>query len=308
MGKSAFDFLEVSLAHTGMPMEYKQVVRAGAVRQCRREPLHAHKKLDQTRCRICMSARGAAGLWLLCLALLSFPLSAQSSAFSKGEDLFRQNQPEQAIPFLKDAIKEGNSPKAYTYLALAYYQTGNFTESLNVCSAGMEAPGTNKKILAYNAGNTAFAMDDYANAESWYSRAIAADGQYAAPVLNRANARLRAGKIKECIEDYKHYLELSPQDAQYEQIKILIGVLNDEQLRRGAEEQSKIVEEKRIKEEETRIVAEEARLAAQREAAEAERRRRLFEDVAASLQNTESQNMSAGAEDTVDYGYESELE
>jgi len=48
---------------------------------------------------------------------------------------------------------------------------------------------------------------------------------------------------------------------------------------------------------------------AERQAAEeAERRKRLLEDVAASLQDSESQNMSAGAEGTVDYGYESELE
>ena len=58
----------------------------------------------------------------------------------------------------------------------------------------------------------------------------------------------------------------------------------------------------------------EAALKAQREESakkaeeDAARRRKLLEDVAASLQNSETSNMTAGAEGTVDYGYESELE
>ena len=52
-----------------------------------------------------------------------------------------------------------------------------------------------------------------------------------------------------------------------------------------------------------------ARAEAERIAAEeAARRRKLLEDVAASLQNTETENMSAGAEGTVEYDYETELE
>ena len=47
---------------------------------------------------------------------------------------------------------------------------------------------------------------------------------------------------------------------------------------------------------------------AARKAAEEERRRKLLEEVANSLQQTDSTNMSAGAEDVIDYDYESELE
>ena len=41
---------------------------------------------------------------------------------------------------------------------------------------------------------------------------------------------------------------------------------------------------------------------------EAERRRKLLEDVANSLQNTDSTNMTSGTEDLIDYDYESELD
>ena len=48
--------------------------------------------------------------------------------------------------------------------------------------------------------------------------------------------------------------------------------------------------------------------AAKKAEEDAARRRKLLEDVAASLQNSGSSNMNAGAEGTIDYGYETELE
>ena len=54
--------------------------------------------------------------------------------------------------------------------------------------------------------------------------------------------------------------------------------------------------------------AEQDALEAERKAAEDERRRKLLEDVANSLQQTDTTNMTAGAEDVLDYDYESELE
>lgn len=71
-------------------------------------------------------------------------------------------------------------------------------------------------------------------------------------------------------------------------------------------EQERVAEEQRIareKAEEELRKAEEERLAA-----EAERRRKLLEDVANSLHNSESSSMSSGAEDLIDYDQESELD
>ena len=350
-----------------------------------------------------------------CFSFLIFAFSvfAQNDDFLQGENLFKENRVEEAVPFLKSAISTGKFPKAYNYLALCYEKMGLLKESLEVCTEGMKISGTDKKVLAFNAGNVCFAMEDFYSAEKWYSLAIAANRLYAPPVLNRANAELKQEKYIASLEDYKLYLDLSPNDRQKPEIEQLISLL--EGFKKA--EEDRLAEEKRLKEEaalihaaqeqqifaeqqaaaqkqiqdgkdtaaeweakmaeqqalleqqraeieriskekqlveeqaaaekkardedkaaelEAKMAEQEARLEQQRaeiermlqeqkayqEAAlkaqreesakkaeeDAARRRKLLEDVAASLQNSETSNMTAGAEGTVDYGYESELE
>ena len=216
----------------------------------------------------------------------------------------------------------------------------------------MLATGTNKKIIAYDAGNICFKMEDYENAEKWYTMAITADSTYSPAILNRAQSRLKLGRYADSREDYIRYQELAPTNPQYQEIQLLIALLDTEVERIAKEEEAAKAEAQRIQienarieaenarieaarveaervaaekaaaekeaeearqrakqaEEEARIAAEKAAEAERKEKEEAERRRRLLEDVAASLQDSETQNMSAGAEGTVDYGYESELE
>ncbi|MBO4320292.1 MAG: tetratricopeptide repeat protein [Treponema sp.] len=277
---------------------------------------------------------------------------AENINFTKGEEFFRQNEPAKAIPLLEKAITEGGNPRAYIYLALAYYQLEQYPAALEVCNKGMLATGTNKKILAYDAGNICFKMEDYENAEKWYTMAITADSTYAPAVLNRAQSRLKLARYADSREDYIRYQELAPTNPQYQEIQLLIALLDTEVERIAKEEEAAKAEAQRIQienarieaenarieaarveaervaaekaaaekeaeeararakqaEEEARIAAEKAAEAERKEKEEAERRRRLLEDVAASLQDSETQNMSAGAEGTVDYGYESELE
>lgn len=284
------------------------------------------------------------------VAIAGMSAFAQNTNFTKGEELFRKNEPAKAIPFLETSITEGGNPRAYIYLALAYYQLERYPEALEVCNKGMLATGTNKKIIAYNAGNIAFKMENYSAAEKWYTMALSADTTYSPAILNRAQSLLKQGKYKESRNDYIRYQELQPDNPQYSEIQVIIGLL-DEEVEKIAKEEEKIrVEEARIQAENARIEAENARVAAEKAAAEeaarvqaeraaeqarvqaaiaeaearaaaekaaeaeriaaeeAERKRRLLEDVAASLQDAETKNMSAGAEGTVDYGYESELE
>lgn len=233
-------------------------------------------------------------LFLSIFSLFSQVVSSEN--FDKGEELFSRNQPDKAVEYLKKACSEG-FPKAYVYLSVSYYQLGQFQECIDICSAGMKASGTDKKILAYNAGNAAFAMQNFIGAENWYSLAISADQFYSTPVLNRANALLNQRRYEECIPDYEHYILMEPNDPQVEQIRILISLLK-EQI-----EADKLAEAERIEQEE-RLRLEAERMARE----EAERKRKLLESVANSLQNTDSEMMSAGVEDTVDYGYETELE
>ena len=242
-----------------------------------------------------------AALAALCGGFFS---AAELSDFTQGELYFRQNEPQKAVSYLKKSIENGGDPKAYIYLAMCYFQQGKYADALSVCSTGMEVPGANKKVLAYDAGNIAFAMDNYAEAEKWYSLAIAADSAYAPPLLNRANTLLKTGKLTDSKDDYINYLKLEPESPQSETIERIIALIDSQVEEQKKEEAIRVAEEKKLKEEEHRIAAEKAR----REHEEAERRKKLLEDVASSLQGTGMMNMSAGAEGTVGYDYESELE
>ena len=177
--------------------------------------------------------------------IFAFSAFAQNDDFLQGENLFKENRVEEAVPFLKSAISTGKCPKAYKYLALCYEKMGLLKESLEVCTEGMKISGTDKKVLAFNAGNVCFAMEDFYSAEKWYSLAIAANRLYAPPVLNRANAELKQEKYIASLEDYKLYLDLSPNDRQKPEIEQLISLL--EGLKKA--EEDRLAEEKRLKEE-----------------------------------------------------------
>ena len=274
--------------------------------------------------------------FFLILAIITmsvFSLFA-SDAYETGYNLFTTNKPAEAIPYLETALNDlAVSPSVYVYLGIAYYQTGKYPESLDIFKRGLSASGTNKRIIAFNAGNSAYAMRDYATAEEMFSLASVADPAFAAPVLNRANARLSQDKLQGALEDYQRYLVLDPYSSQRAEVEAIIRALQGEMVYREEEKERLAQEEQRMKEEEARIqaenqriaeekaeaarkeaerlaaerAAEEARLAARREA-EAERRRRLREEVAASLQDTETTGMNAGSEGVIEYEYESELD
>ena len=274
--------------------------------------------------------------FFLILAIITmsvFSLFA-SDAYETGYNLFTTNKPAEAIPYLESALNDvAVSPSVYVYLGIAYYQTGKYPESLDIFKRGLSASGTNKRIIAFNAGNSAYAMRDYATAEEMFSLASVADPAFAAPVLNRANARLSQDKLQGALEDYQRYLVLDPHSSQRAEVEAIIRALQGEMVYREEEKERLAQEEQRMKEEEARIqaenqriaeekaeaarkeaerlaaerAAEEARLEAQREA-EAERRRRLLEEVAASLQDTETTGMNAGSEGVIEYEYESELD
>lgn len=255
-------------------------------------------------------------------------------AETEGEKAFKENRPSDAIILLEKEINDGtSSTNAYNFLGLSYYQLGNFEKSVEIFEKGLEIPGTNKKILAFNQGNSYYAMKKYQDAIKKYSLAFSADSNFTKALLNRANAYLMANELQSSLNDYEKYIILEPEDSQKEEILLMIDALKKELERRLEEEkiaaleaEKRAEEEKRLQEEMARIKAEEERIAAEekakreaeeaerlrieeeKRAIEAERRRKLLEDVANSLQNTDSTNMSAGTEDLIDYETEGELD
>lgn len=260
---------------------------------------------------------------LILTFFVSFLCNAVVMAESEGEKLFKSNNPGAAIELLEKDIENQNiSSDTYNYLGLAYFQIGEYDKAVEVFEKGQKNVTSGRKLLYFNKGNVEFVRGNYAEAEKCYSMALTASPDFYAALLNRANARLKQKKYEECIQDYEKYIECLPEDPQVEEIERLLGYLEKEmeeirlESERLAEEQKRIEEENRrlqeelARQEEQRLLkeAEEARILAEQKAAEEERRRKLLEEVANSLQQTDTTNMTAGAEDVLDYEYESELE
>lgn len=277
--------------------------------------------------------------------LIYFFLFLQIFAESQGENLFKTNNPSQAVLFLEEEIENGTaSSVAYNYLGLAYYQLEEYEKSIEAFEKGLKVPATNKKILSFNQGNVYYAMKDYDNAIKKFSLTLTADPKYTKALLNRANAHLMKQNYQEAINDYEKFIIMEPVDEQRPEIEELLALLKKEQIRLEEEARVRAEEEARLAEEERRLqeelerqrierekqeeaerlererIAEEERIAREKEEAEkraleekrraeeAERRRKLLEEVANSLQNTDSTNMSSGAEELMEYDYESELD
>ncbi len=206
---------------------------------------------------------------LVAIAVPSFA----SDAFETGYRLFSSNRPAEAIPHLVAAMQDPTvSPSVYIYLGIAYYQTGQYSESLDVFIRGLDTPGADRKVIAFNAGNSAYALRDYSKAEELFTLSSIQDPAFASPVLNRANTRISQDKLQEALEDYERYLVLAPHSSQRPEVEAIIRILKEDQ----AEKERIAQEEQRIKEEAARLQAEQERLAA----AKAEEERRVAEEAA----------------------------
>lgn len=252
----------------------------------------------------------------VCFLLLLMFLSLNCFGETEGEKLFRTNKPAEAAVQLEKEILDGSAGvDAYNYLGLSYVQISDYERAISAFERGLKIPGSDKKILSFNEGNAYYSKGDFSQAARCYSLSLAVDGNFTKALLNRANSYLMSKDYDKCIEDYELFLEKEPEDVQRPQIEEILALL-----RKHKQEQAEA--EKRAKEEAERIAKEEELMQQELERqrleqekfeeemrlAEEERRRQLLEDVANSLQNTDSTNMSAGAEDIISYEAESELD
>lgn len=250
--------------------------------------------------------------------------SSSGKSTSQGTKLFEQGKAAEAIAPLEAAVNAGSaSPAEYNYLGLSYYQTGNYEKSVEAFKKGLAAAGTNKKLLYFNMGNSYFSMGEFQSALDSFSMATVADPGYAEPFLNKANTEIKLDRLSDAAADYKRYLVLRPESVQRPQIERILSLIDAEIAARAEAAALAEQEAARLKAEEERLAAERAeqeraaaekraeeeRLAAEARAAEEERRRKLLEDVANSLrQNSDATNMSADAENALDYDYDSDIE
>jgi tetratricopeptide (TPR) repeat protein len=228
-------------------------------------------------------------LIVVSLFLVSPAVLEAQNVFARGEELFMQNKPGEALQFLEAAVAEDPAHvQAFLYLGIVYQQLDRPDDAIAAYRKILPRAGAETARVAYNLGNVYFARGNASFARQYYSQAIDADSAYASAYLNRANTLIKTGDLREAITDYESYLTLEPQSKKRPQIEKLIAFIRDEFA----------AEERR------RILAEEA--ARQ----EAELKQRLLDEVSASLQAAagESEGLSSGAESVQGYEEEFELE
>jgi len=216
-------------------------------------------------------------------------LSFGQANFTRGEELFMQNKPAEALVFLENTITEDPSHvQAFLYLGIVYEQLGRIDEAIAVYRRIHSRAGNLAASVSANLANVYFRKGDFEYAKQFYTQALAEDPAYASAYLGRGNTGIRTNDLRAAVADYEMYLKLEPRSAKRGEIDRMISFIRSE----FAEEERK------------KILAEEA---ARQEVL---RRQRLLDDMAASLQSAAggSQGLSAGHENVEAYDSEFELE
>ncbi|GHV74880.1 hypothetical protein AGMMS49940_21820 [Spirochaetia bacterium] len=211
------------------------------------------------------------------------------SSFTQGEELFLHNKPQEALAYLESAVAEDpGNVRAFLYLGVSYQQLTRLDEAIVVYRRALPMAGQDTALVAFNLGNLYYAKNNIAQAEEFYTQALAANPDYAPAYLNRANARLSRQALREAVTDYEAYLSREPGAAQKGKIQQLLFSIRAD---------FATAERDRI-------------LAEARAAAEAERKRQILEEASASLQSAadETRGLSSGSEDVLGYDGEFELE
>ncbi len=78
-------------------------------------------------------------------------------------------------------------------------------------------------VIHYNLGNVYFELNDYAKAVEEYTVSISLNKDHAFSYLNRANAYILLGRLKDALSDYRRFMEMS--DEQRENILKIIAIL-----------------------------------------------------------------------------------
>ena len=229
------------------------------------------------------------GFFGLFLLLTGIPAMNAQNSFAMGEELFMQNKPQEALRYLESAVSEDPAHvKAFSYLGIVYLQVNRIDDAIATYTRILPRAGGDTAEIAFNLGNLHFMKGNNDLARQSYNMAISYNPSYSSAYLNRANVLVRNGDLSRALDDYEKYLSMEPNSSQREQIMRMMAFIRDE----FAAAESR------------RLLAEEAARA------EAERRRRLLQEVTESLQAAaeDSRGLSAGTEDVQDYHSEFELE
>ncbi len=246
----------------------------------------------------------------------------QTGNFAKSVEAFKKGL----------AVSGTNKKRIYFNMGNSYFSMGDFENAVNSYSmASVADPNYGEPFL--NKANAELKLDRLKDAQADYGRYLV--------LCPDAPQRAEIERVIALIDEEMSFRAESERIAQEEAERLRqeeerLAAEKAEQERLAAErkaEEERVAAEKRAEEErlaaekraeeerlaaekraeEERIAAEkraeQERLAAEARAAEEERRRKLLEEVAESLRrNSETTNISADAESTIEYDYESDIE
>ena len=139
-----------------------------------------------------------------------YSVSAQS-AFQRGEELFMQNRPMEAVVLLENALtQEPRNERIYLYLGISYEQIGSYDKAIAILQKGLEVAVLNKDQLYFNMGNNYAAKGDNNKAREMYSKALEVKNTFSDAYLNRANVAVKLDSLDEAVRDYRLYLAMEP--------------------------------------------------------------------------------------------------
>ena len=219
------------------------------------------------------------------------------NTFERAKKLLVENKVVDALNMFNEAVKLDDSPvDIYLYIGIAQLKLGQYNEAIDSFARGKNIDDSNFHIYSFNMGNAFFAQNKFYDAEISYNEALSSGKAYPKAILNRANARMKIGKYGLALVDYKAYLQASPNDAQEEEVKLMIAALENAQIEEEARRDALLQEATRRAEQ------------AMREAEE-ERQRKLLDEINLSLSSVEdSDSISSGTEDTINYEEENDLD
>ena len=166
-------------------------------------------------------------LVLILLVFIAFHSFGELSenALSKGQGLFLENKPADAIIWLELALKETPEDKnIYNYLGIAYEQIGENKKAIDTYNRGLGFAEDLKSLFFTNIANNMSILGNYDSAIDYYTEAIniAYNGD---AIRNRAGEYLRKQLFEEALRDYKLYISMESDPYQGDEIKIVINLL-----------------------------------------------------------------------------------
>ncbi|MGL4981741.1 MAG: tetratricopeptide repeat protein [Treponemataceae bacterium] len=161
---------------------------------------------------------------------LLFSSSFFATDYSQGITFLSDGNYDKAIDFFAPfLISDTIDPEVLMFLGVAHYQKGNFSQSLQMFEKGLTIPFVDKAVFYFNAGNAAFALNQFDLAEVYFTQTLNFDSSNFSAYLNRGNTRIRLDKMSEAFEDYESYIKKSDDTAMSMQLRTLIDNFNEQQ-------------------------------------------------------------------------------